>query len=190
MENKKRLGKGIEDSSHFFLSSAPPSNSKHILSEDKPSIGTSRNRHRILAVTSQTPKIPAIYWSAQLATALSDCGKKVLMVDVGTKPDQLASAISPTVIYPSLDNFLAQPDKTITVEAQGGFRVLSFQILIEELRQFNPKECEILFGVLLGEEQEADILLLNINLELMQADLIPYLQCLQEAVLVVSPADL
>ena len=190
MENRKRLGKGIEDISHFFLSSSKSSDLKRPLSEDKSPIGLSSNRHRIIAVTSQTPKMPAMYWSSQLAIALSECGENVLMVDVGTKPDQLASLLNPIVIYPSFVDFLNQPDTTITVEAPGGFRVLSFQILLEELRQFDPKDCERLFGVLLDEEQDADVLLLNIDFDLMQTDLISHLQCLQEVVLVVSSDDL
>lgn len=190
MERKKRLGKGIEEISHYFLSSAGPLAPKPVLPEIGQPISSTNNRHRIIAITSQTPNIPSLFWSSQFAIALSSCGRKVLMVDVGTDRRQLSSVMNSMIVYPSLSDFLDQENKTITVKAPGGFQMLSFQIRLEELRQFNAGECEILFEILMSEEQAADVLLLNIDFDAMQNDLGPYLQSLHEAVLIVAPENL
>jgi len=142
MEQHHSLGTGIEAISHLFLSPVPPHDSGPPAYENRDLILPSGAGHRVLAIISQTPGIPAVYWSAHLAAALSASGKKVLMVDVGTASDRLAVVLGTLVVYPSLDAFLKQPIQAITVEAPGGFRTLSFQLCVDELNRFKPEERE------------------------------------------------
>ena len=146
--------------------------------------------HRIIAVISQTPKIPTIFWSSRIASILSHCGKRVLVIDIGTEPEKLGYVLNSVTIHPTLGDLLNQTDKSITVEVPGGFRVLAFQLQLQELDKFKDEEREILFQSLRKEEQQADIVLLNIHFDQSNTDLPVYLQTLHEAVMVGSPEDL
>ena len=189
---QKPLGKGVEDISHFFLSPAEVPSIVPASPNDSASPKVPGMLHRIIAVVSETPRIPTLFWSSQLASVLSQAGKKVMIIDVGTEPGMLADVFHDTLIHPSLNDLLNQADKSITVEGPGGFRILGFQIHLDELRQFKPEELEILFQILRKEEQEVDIVLLNIRFDFMQVDtdIVTYLQFLHESILVVSPEDL
>ncbi len=186
---RRSSGTGIESISHFFLSPIQSGEPKSSSSQKNPVFLPSQTGHRVLALSGQTPGLPSIYWSAHLATALVACGKKVLLLDVGTAPDQLAAVLDSVSVYPSLDAFLKQPVKTLTLETPGGFRALSFQICIDELERFKLAEREMLFGILHCEEQAADVLLINIQFDAMAESWIRYLHVLQEAVLVISRED-
>lgn len=190
MEPKKRLGKGLEDISHLFLSPAQPSQRKSALTENRPEPVARGGLPRVIGVISRTPDIPTILWASHLALALARDGKKVLVVDVGTDKDELASVLQPVAIQPSLGDLLDQPEKAVTLDGPLGLRVLSFQMQLKELRQFKPEEREILFQILRKEEQQADVLLLNISFGWMDMDVLVYLKCLHEAVLVASSRDL
>lgn len=190
MEPKKRLGKGLEDISHLFLSSAKPSESKSPSSENRNVIELRGHLTRVIAVISRTPEIPTIFWTTYLALALAQCGQKALVIDIGTDRDELASVLKPLAIHPSLGDLLNEPEKVIVVESPQGLRVLAFQMQLEELRQFKEEEREILLQILRREEQQADVLLVNTPLDLMKAEVRAYLKCLNEAVMVASPHDL
>ena len=112
------------------------------------------------------------------------------MVDAGTEPEKLVSVLDSTAIHPSLNDLLKQPDRAISMEGPGGCRFLGFQLKLGELDQLSQVEREILFEILGMEEGQADILLLNLHLNMDQSDLFSYIQSLDEAVLVVSPQDL
>lgn len=187
---KKRSGKDVEDIAHFFLSPVQAPESKPVSTEKKRPIILPGNLHRIIAVISQTPKIPTIFWSSQIASTLTRCGKRVLVIDVGTEPEKLGYVLNSVTIHPTLGDLLNQTDKSITVEGPGGFRMLAFQLQMHELNNFKDEEREILFQTLRKEEQQSDVVLLNIHFDQMNADLISYLQSLHETVLIVSPEDL
>lgn len=190
MQHRRRLGKGIDDISHFFLSPTQSPDLKRQWPGDRPATGTPGKLHRVIGVASQTAGVPGFFWSSQLALALSRLGKKVLVVDVGTEPERLTSELDSSIIHPSLNELLRQPDRAITMEGPGGCRVLGFRMQLGELDQFNQDEREILFQILGMEEGQADILLLNLHLNMNLGDLFSYIQSLDEAVFVVSPQKL
>jgi MinD-like ATPase involved in chromosome partitioning or flagellar assembly len=197
MDRKKRLGRGLEDISHLFLSPVKPVESEPSQPEKKqacrtggPAIAARSSRPRVIAVVGRTPGVSSIFWAGHVASALSRCGKKTLVMDVGTKREELVLVLKSMAIHPTLGDLLNQSDKSIAIEGPLGFRILTFQLQLGELREFKEEEREILFQILREEEQLADVLLLNISLDLNQSDALSYLRCLQEAVLVVSAQDL
>jgi len=190
MQHKRRLGKGIDDISHFLLSPAQSPDLKRQWPGDGPATSTAGKLHRVIGVASQTAGVAGLFWSSQLAIALSRLGKKVLVVDVGTEPERLTSDLDSSGIHQSLGDLLSQAGGAIPVEGLGGYRVLGFQLRMGELRRFNPMQREILFEILRRKEEQADILLLNIRFDMTEADLLFYLQSLHEAVFVISPQDL
>jgi hypothetical protein len=190
LHKKKQPGKGIEDISHFFLSPVNTPEPKTTSSESKHRVIMPVTLHRIIAVISQTPTIPTIFWSSQIASILSHSGKRVLVIDVGTEPEKLGYVLNSVTIHPTLGDLLNQTDKSIAVDVPGGFRVLAFQLQLKELDKFKDEEQEILFQSLRKEEQQADIVLLNIHFDQSNTDLLVHLQTLHEAVVVGSPEDL
>ena len=189
IQDKKSAGKGVEDIAHFFLSSVktPESESAEVGNERE---CASKTVHRVIGVVGQTPEVPTIFWSCQLAAALSQCGKRVLVIDVGTEPEKLTAVFNSVTIHPTLDGLLNQPERKIAIDSPAGFRILAFQMQLSEFRQLKSEEREILFQTLREEEQQSDIVLLNLHFDMTKADLLPYLESLQEAVVVVSPDDL
>lgn len=190
MKGKKRLGKGIEDIAHFFISRDPQAETdvpSPLSVEEKDS---EKKNHRVIGVISQTPGIPGAFWACQLAHGLSDKGKKSLFVDIGSDFETLTSILSPVKIQPSLNELLNQSDKTITFESPDGYQVLSFQMRVRELYQFKAEERDILFQILCREEEESDVMLINIDHSLLESDIATFLKNLHEVVLVVSPDDL
>jgi MinD-like ATPase involved in chromosome partitioning or flagellar assembly len=190
METKRRLGKGIEDISHFFLSPTQPPELTSRRPQNGPATCAPEKTHRVIGVTSQTAGVSGFFWSSRLALALSSFGKKVLLVDVGMESDKLVSVLDSSLIRPSLNDLLRQSERAISVEGPGGCRLLGFRMQLEELDQLSLAEREILFQILEMEEDQADIVLLNLQLDMSHRDILLYIQSLDEAVLVVSPEEL
>ena len=186
------MGKGIEDISHFFISTETPSVSEKETPRDVPMGSFSTEHHRIMGVFSHTPGVPGIVWTSQLARALSQMGKKVLLIDIGSDSETLASALKPVVVRSSLSEFLEVEvaDKAISHTSSNGFQVLSFQIQSGEMELFEPEEREILFQVLCREERLADAVMVNIHFDLMNEEIFPSLKLFHEAAMVVSPYDI
>ncbi|MEE8074977.1 MAG: hypothetical protein V3T60_05065 [Candidatus Binatia bacterium] len=190
MQPKRRLGKGIEDISHFFLSPTQPPELSSQRPQNRPATCTRGKIHRVIGVTSQIAGVSGFFWSSRLALALSRFGKKVLLVDVGMESDRLVSVLDSSLIRPSLNDLLRQSEMAISVEGPGGCRLLGFRIQLEELDRLSRAEREILFQILEMEEDQADIVLLNLKLDMSHRDILLYIQSLDEAVLVVSPQEL
>ena len=190
MHRKKRLGKGIEDIAHFFISRDPEIESEVAPPAPVEEEDSQRRNHRVIGIISQTPGIPGAFWACHLAQGLTGKGKKSLLVDIGSDFETLTSLLSPVTIQPSLNELLNQSDKTITYESPDGYQILSFQMRVEELYQFKPEEREILFQILCREEEENDVILINMDFDLLEPNVSAFLRNLHEVVLVVSPDDL
>jgi hypothetical protein len=184
------MGKGIEDISHYFISMREASNSGVVdtgtVTEKSPPLEI----HRMIAVISKTPGIPGLAWSAFLSLALSQCEKKILLMDIGSEPQVLSGLLPSVPVLPSLNALLEQSDKAIARDSSAGVRVLSFQFHTEELQEFRSEEREILFQMLRREERQADILLSNIEFDLLNSDSLRPVRYFDEVILMVPQEDL
>jgi MinD-like ATPase involved in chromosome partitioning or flagellar assembly len=184
------MGKGIEDISHFFISMAEPAASKPVVPKRIREEPSRRDAHRVIAVMSAAPAVSGLLAASRLATVFSLEGKKVLLMDIGSSPETVASVLRPLQIHPSLNDLLNQTNKTITHASSNGFQVLSFQLQEGELDQFKPEEREILFQMLCREEQQCDVLLIHLNFDPTRPALLSHLRSICETVMVVPARDL
>jgi len=161
MSTKKRLGKGLEDISHLFLSKPSPDRTP----EREPSPIRVRGDGlmpdaRVWMALSLVPQLPSAFFAANLSIELARAGKRVLAVETssGSSLDEL---LGTAPIHPTINDLLEQPEKRIAVEGPCGVKLLSFQLGLESLHGFAPEEKEILSQVLRREEEEAELLLLH-----------------------------
>lgn len=181
------MGKGIEDISHYFISmkGAPGTGAARAVQEAPLKEGI----HRRAAVVARTPGIPGFAWSACLALALSYCGKKVILMDIGSEAETLSAYLQSAAIFPSLGALLDQTDKSITKDCSVGFRLLSFQFLKEEFDRFGSEDREILFQMLCREEEQAEIMLSHVHCDLLNPEALNHLRYFDEVILIVPQEE-
>src|SRR3989304_6323889 len=75
MAEKRRLGRGLEDISHYFISAPSERDGSHGLVEERCSFPPS------LSVVSGHSRLPCAFVTANLAMELGRIGKKVLVLD-------------------------------------------------------------------------------------------------------------
>lgn len=161
MSSKKRLGKGLEDISHLFLSGASSAPS---LGRAQPAVqnrvGASKSEARVWLALSLVSRLPSAFFTANLSVELARAGKRVLAIETAPVPS-LDEVLGTVPIHPSLNDLLEQPQKQISVEGPLGMKLLSFQLRSEELQGFSTEEQEILAQVLRKEEDDAELILIH-----------------------------
>lgn len=161
MSTKKRLGRGLEDISHLFLSrpsSAPAPGQRH--PPTPVGMEVLQPATRVWLALSLVPRLPSAFFTANLIVELARAGKRVLAVETSPVPS-LDDVLGTAPIHPSLSDLLEQPQKNITIEGPLGVKLLSFQLRLEEIQGFADEEQEILSQVLCREEEAADLLLIH-----------------------------
>ena len=161
MNSKKRLGKGLEDISHLFLSGvpSPPSLGRVQPVIQKQSQGPAPDT-QVWLTLSLVPRLPSAFFTANLGIELARAGKRVLAIETGAVPS-MDEVLGTVQIHPSLNDLLEQPQKQIAVEGPLGMKLLSFQLRLEEIQGFATEEQEILLQVLRKEEEDAEWVLIH-----------------------------
>jgi flagellar biosynthesis protein FlhG len=161
----KRLGKGLEDISHLFLSNpSSPSYSNRPHSTPQKHEEASKSQTRVLMAMSLVPRIPSAFFAANLSVEMARAGRRVLAIETAPLPS-LDGVLGTVQIQPSLNELLDQPKKQIAVEGPMGMKVLSFQLRLEELQGLVAEEQEILSQVLRKEEENSDLILIHAGYE-------------------------
>ncbi|MBI3811559.1 MAG: hypothetical protein HY283_05070 [Nitrospirae bacterium] len=161
MSAKKRLGKGLEDISHLFLSgvSSAPS-----LDRARPDARKQAKRPtsdtRVWLAMSLVPRWPSAFFTANLGVELARAGKRVLAIETAPVPS-MDEVLGTVQIHPSLNDLLEQPQKQIAVEGPLGMKLLSFQLRSDDLQGFAAEERDILSQVLRKEEEDAELILIH-----------------------------
>jgi len=161
MSSKKRLGKGLEDISHLFLSgvSSAPSSDRVPTVVQKPA-NRLMPETRVWLALSMVPRLPSAFFTANLGVELARAGKRVLAIETAPVPS-MDEVLGTEPIHPSLSHLLEQPQKQIAIEGPLGMKLLSFQLRSDELQGYATEEQEILSQVLRKEEEEAELILIH-----------------------------
>lgn len=161
MKSKKRLGKGLEDISHLFLS--PPESGgerKSLKPEEVFEEATGVDKTRVWVSCSLVQGLPSAFFSGNLAVELARHGKKVLMVETAPVPS-IDGVFGSVPIKPSLNELLEQSQKSLTFEGPKGIRVLSFRLDPRELQNFSRDERDILAQIFSREEETAEFVMVH-----------------------------
>lgn len=165
MNSPKRLGKGLEDISHLFLSNPPtPPSLNRPDSTPQKHVEGSKSRTRVWLAMSLVPRLPSAFFTANLSVELARADRRVLAIETAPLPS-MDEVLGTVQIQPSLNDLLEQPEKQITVEGPVGMKVLSFQLHLDELQGFAAEEQEILSQVLRKEEESAELILVHASYE-------------------------
>ncbi|MBI3611111.1 MAG: hypothetical protein HY204_10490 [Nitrospirae bacterium] len=163
MSSKKRLGKSLDDISHFFLSrSAPLPSSKVVKPSDRQPEHSALPQTKIWLTVSLVPKLPSAFLAANLSVEWARGGRRVLTIETAPPPS-LDEVFGTVPIRPSLCDLLEQPQKQLTIEGPLGIKILSFRLRPEELRTFSPEEQEILLQILRKEEEASDLMVVDVD---------------------------
>lgn len=163
--SSKRLGKGLEDISHLFLSNPSSGSAVNRPQSTPPNHAEgSKFQTRIMVAMSLVPRVPPAFFTANLCVEMARAGRRVLAIETGPLPS-LDGVLGTVQIQPSLNDLLDQPDKKLTVEGPMGMKVLTFQLRLDEIQGFVAEEQEILSQVLCKEEENADLIFLHAGYE-------------------------
>ncbi|MBI3597450.1 MAG: hypothetical protein HY203_09885 [Nitrospirae bacterium] len=161
MDSKKRLGKGLDDISHLFLSGSAATPAFNRMNPPARKFGQAVNlRTKVWLTLSLVPRLPSAFFTANLAVELARCGRQVLVIETAPLP-ALDKVFGTAQIQPSLNDLLEQSQKQIVLDGPMGMKILSFRLCPDELRGFALEEQQILFQILRQEEEKAEQILIH-----------------------------
>jgi len=161
MNSKKRLGKGVEDISHLFLSGSTSTPSFNRMGPSVRKIEPAVNlKTKVWLTLSLVPRLPSAFFTANLAVELARCGRQVLVIETAPSPS-LDKVFGTAQIQPSLNDLLEQPQKQIVLDGPMGMKILSFRLCPEEFQGFALEEQQILSEILRQEEGKAELILIH-----------------------------
>lgn len=165
MNPPKKLGKGLDDISHLFLSGPSQSPSDKRMIPPGRAIEQNVNlRRKVWLTISLVSDLPSAFFTANLAVELGRCGRKVLVVETAPLP-ALDRVFGTAQIQPSLIDLLEQSQRQIVLDGPMGMKILSFRLCPDELRGFPLEEQQILAQILRQQEEKAEQILVHANYE-------------------------
>jgi len=161
MKQTKKLGRGLEDFSHLFLSSSPdakknlPETSQDSLTREKKVSEPARSicilSHRILDERS--------FLVINLAIEFARTGKKVLLLDADFSIPRITMLMQDFTATP-LSGFITSNGKdSEDVQETNGVKVISFDIDLSTLSALGPEERRRLLESFTRLEEESDLIL-------------------------------
>lgn len=188
MDARKRLGKGLEDISHLFISreaTTPSEPSKEEAVPERSSPGIQKRYVLVSAIAEP----PVAVWAFNFATALSRVGRRCLVIENHVSRPSLAQLMNLPPVRTSLTEFLSQPDKEVTVGDPEGVRLLAFPVRQSEFKGMRPEECDILFEILKREEEGADCVIATIDGQSNDPSLLDLVRVFRDGVVVGHVGD-
>lgn len=163
MKRAKRLGRGLEDFSHLFLSSRSES-SKH-LSDTKQDVASEREGAgtpaRAICITSHKRVGERAFFTVNLALEIARQGKKVLVFDAEFSLPRLCMLME-VPAHSSILHFIAKNDEEeMVAEEIDGVRLITLDADISDLRSLSESERTSLIKCFRNAEEEAEIILIN-----------------------------
>lgn len=161
MEERKRLGRGLEDISSYFISQPQPNKA--------PAKAASSSFPPALAVVSLGSGFPCAFATAILAAELGRLGKQVLVVDMAKPtPDipfrapNLPFLMGVNCNYAALEAVAAERNQALVIAGPIGVSILRFRLSESEIRELAAAERAEILQRLAEKEMESDLLLINL----------------------------
>ena len=170
MKRAKRLGRGLEDFSHLFLSSrSEKSGNLNGIRQDvvsgKEGAGTPA---RAICITSDRRIGERAFLAVNLALEMAKQGKKVLVFDADFSLPRLFMLMEVPVRNSILDFISQNGEKEIIAESVDGVRLITLDVDISGLSFLSESEKTYLMRCFKNAEEEAEIMLITTSPGLMQ----------------------
>ena len=155
MAEKKRLGRGLNEISHLFISAEKE---KKDVSPPLVSVPSLSPPPRCLTVMSLEP-FASRSVLITLAFSLAFHRAKVFLVELGNEGIDLGTLLGLSKVSPSIKDYLGKEERPFLFYHSPFIKLLSFQLNLKDFKILREHEREILYRVLLQEECSADFVL-------------------------------
>ena len=165
MKKTKRLGRGLEDFSHLFLSSESE-NKEHVSSTKQDVVDEERKASmpaRPICIISDKGIAERAFLTVNLALDIANQGKKVLVFDADFSLPRLCMLLDvPT--HNSMLHLLAENDGEGMIEGGAdGIKLITLDIDVSDIHTLSESERNSIKKCFKNAEEEADILLIHIS---------------------------
>ena len=163
MKRVKKLGRGLEDFSHLFLSSRAEKSEP--LSSIKQDVVCERRDAvtpaRVICITGDKKVGERAFLTVNLALEIAKQGKRVLVFDADFSLPRLCMLMGIPVRSSVLHFISKNGEDEIIAEGVNGVKLITLDVDIADLRSLGESERRSLMKCFKNAEEEADILLVN-----------------------------
>jgi len=163
---KKRLGRGLNEISHLFVSSEKGATK---ISPRLIPVSSLSMPPRCLAVMSVEPAASRSVLIA-LAFSLAVHRVRVFLVEMGNEGTDLGTLLGISRLSPSIKDYLAKGEHPFLFYHSPSIKLLSFHLNQKDFKTLPDHEREILYRVLLQEECSADFILVHMSPQELEMD--------------------
>jgi flagellar biosynthesis protein FlhG len=163
MKRVKKLGRGLEDFSHLFLSSRAEKNeplsriTQDTICEKKGAVTPTR----VICITSDKKVGERAFLTVNLALEIAKQGKKVLVFDADFSLPRLCMLMDIPARSSVLHFISKNGEDEIIAEGVNGVKLITLDVDISDLRSLGESERMSLMKCFRSAEEEADILLVT-----------------------------
>jgi len=161
MSQVKKLGRGLEDFSHLFLSSKAEKNEplSGVKQDEVPNIAVAPAR--VICITSDRKVGERAFLTVNLALEIAKQGKKVLVFDADFSLPRLCMLMD-IPARSSVLHFIAEnSEEEFITEGIDGVKLITLDVDISDLRSLGDDELTSLVRCFKSAEVEADIILVT-----------------------------
>jgi len=179
---RKRLGRGLNEISHLFVSSE---RGKKDVAPRLISVPSLSLPPRCLTVMSWVPSVSRSVLIS-LAFSLAVHRVKVFLVELGGEGTDLGTLLGLSKLSPSIKDYLGKDEHPFLFYHSPSIKLLSFYVNQKDLKELPDHEREILYRALLQEEFSADFILAHMSPQ--EIEMGPHaIGRVDEMILLVSP---
>jgi len=163
MKQMKRLGRGLEDFSHLFLSSK--SEQSKPLSITKQDVASKSEGKRMsawsISITSDKGAWERAFFTLNFALEMARQGRKVLMFDADFSLPRLCMLLGSNS-HNSILNFIVKNGKEgMVADGIGDVKLITLDVDISDIYSLSESERDSLVRGFKNAEEEAEIMLIN-----------------------------
>ena len=165
MKKTKRLGRGLEDFSHLFLSSESK-NKKHVSGINQDVVCEKEDAEvpaRPICIISDKGIAERSFLTVNLALDIANQGKKVLVFDADFSLPRLCMLLGVSAHNPTLHLIAEDGGEGIIEEGIDGVKLITLDIDISDIHTLSESERNSIKRCFKNAEEEAEILLINIS---------------------------
>ena len=160
MKQMKKLGRGLEDFSHLFLSK--PEKNEHLTDANHNVVckGEGAKPARAICITSDKGTGERAFFAVNLALEIVKQGKKVLVFDADFNLPRLCMLMGFSAHNSILQLITKNGEEKSIVEGIDGVKLITLDVDISDIQSLSESERTSLVKCLKNAEEEAEIILI------------------------------
>jgi len=165
MKRAKKMGRGLEDFSHLFLSSKSEKNEPPAGSKQKAvcEVKSAATPARVICIAGDKKVAERAFITANLALELANQGKRVVVVDADFSLPRLCMLMGVPSPNSLLHYISGNGEEDITAEGVDGVKLITLDADITDLRFLKESERSSLMRYFRSAEEAAEIILVTVS---------------------------